>query len=292
MKIICIGRNYAAHAEELNHLIRGGAEYPAERSRQAGGGAEYPSGLRQIGSATECTAELPRLNRNATGCTAEQSWLDGGNTGCTAEPSPQAGDGAETLPERNRPGCGECSPEPIWFLKPDTALLRNNDPFYIPAFSQEVHYECELVVRIDRVGKSIAERFAHRYYKEVGLGIDFTARDLQREAIARGLPWERAKGFDHSAALSPEFIPLAELGGDVQRLHFELTIDGQVRQRGDTARMLFGIDRIIHHISQYITLKIGDLIYTGTPAGVGPVHPGDNLKASLEGHMLLDFDIR
>ena len=169
MKIICIGRNYAAHAEELNHLIRGGAEDPAERSRQAGGGAEYPSGLRQIGSATECTAEQPRLNRNATGCTAAQSWLDGGNTGCTAEPSSQAGDGAETLPERNRPGCGEYSPEPIWFLKPDTALLRNNDPFYIPAFSQEVHYECELVVRIDRVGKSIAERFAHRYYKEVGL---------------------------------------------------------------------------------------------------------------------------
>lgn len=150
--------------------------------------------------------------------------------------------------------------EPVFFLKPDTALLRNNDPFYIPSFSQEVHYECELVVRINRVGKCIEERFAHRYYDEVGLGI--------------------------------EFIPLAELGGDVQRLHFELTIDGQVRQRGDTARMLFGIDRIIHHISQYITLKIGDLIYTGTPAGVGPVHPGDNLKASLEGHMLLDFDIR
>ena len=152
--------------------------------------------------------------------------------------------------------------EPVFFLKPDTALLRNNDPFYIPSFSQEVHYECELVVRINRVGKCIEERFAHRYYDEVGLGIDFTARDLQREAIARGLPWERAKGFDHSAALSPEFIPLAELGGDVQRLHFELTIDGQVRQRGDTARMLFGIDRIIHHISQYITLKILHLIYT------------------------------
>lgn len=187
---------------------------------------------------------------------------------------------------------GKLPEEPMFFMKPDTALLRNNDPFYIPSFSQEVHYECELVVRINRVGKAISERFAHRYYDEVGLGIDFTARDLQREAIARGLPWERAKGFDHSAALSPEFIPLAELGGDVQRLHFELTIDGQVRQRGDTARMLFGIDRIIHHISQYITLKIGDLIYTGTPAGVGPVHPGDNLKASLEGHMLLDFDIR
>ena len=171
MKIICIGRNYAAHAEELNHQIRGGAEDPAERSRQAGDGTEYPSGLRQIGNATECTAELPRL--------------DGGNTGCTAEPSPQAGGGADTLPERNRPGCGECSPEPIWFLKPDTALLRNNDPFYIPAFSQEVHYECELVVRIDRVGKSIAERFAHRYYKEVGLGIDFTARDLPPK-VCRG----------------------------------------------------------------------------------------------------------
>ena len=169
MKIICIGRNYAAHAEELNHQIRGGAEDPAERSRQAGGGAEYPSGLRQIGSATECTAEQPRLNRNATGCTAAQSWLDGGNTGCTAEPSSQAGDGAETLPERNRPGCGEYSPEPIWFLKPDTALLRNNDPFYIPAFSHEVHYECELVVRIDRVGKSIAERFAPVSYTHLTL---------------------------------------------------------------------------------------------------------------------------
>ena len=118
------------------------------------------------------------------------------------------------------------------------------------------------------------------------------ASTTRRRAIAEGLPWESCKAFDRSAAISPEFVSLQELGGDVQRLHFELTIDGQVRQRGDTARMLFGIDRIIHHISQYITLKIGDLIYTGTPAGVGPVHPGDNLKASLEGHMLLDFDIR
>ena len=292
MKIICIGRNYAAHAEELNHLIRGGAEYPAEQSRQAGGGAEYPSGLRQIGSATECTAELPQLNRNATGCTAEQSWLDEGNTGCTAEPSSQAGDGADTLPERNRPGSGECSPEPIWFLKPDTALLRNNDPFYIPAFSQEVHYECELVVRIDRVGKSIAERFAHRYYKEVGLGIDFTARDLQRQAAAEGLPWERSKAFDRSAAISPEFVSLQELDGDVQKLHFTLEVNGQTRQTGDTRQMLFTVDRIIAAVSRYMTLRMGDLIYTGTPAGVGPVSPGDNLRAVLEGRELLNFDIR
>ena len=199
MKIICIGRNYAAHAEELNHLIRGGAEYPAEQSRQAGGGAEYPSGLRQIGYATECTAELPQLNRNATGCTAEQSWLNGGNTGCTAEPSPQAGDGAETLPERNRPGCGECSPEPIWFLKPDTALLRNNDPFYIPAFSQEVHYECELVVRIDRVGKSIAERFAHRYYKEAVSYTHLRAHETKANLVCR-LLLEKKKKTDQDGA--------------------------------------------------------------------------------------------
>ena len=182
--------------------------------------------------------------------------------------------------------------EPVFFLKPDTALLRNNDPFYIPSFSQEVHYECELVVRINRVGKGIAERFAHRYYDQVGLGIDFTARDLQREAIARGLPWERAKGFDHSAALSPEFIPLAELGGDVQSLHFTLEVNGQTRQRGDTSGMLFSVDRIIASVSQYMTLRMGDLLYTGTPAGVEPVRPGDNLRAVLEGRELLNFDIR
>lgn len=182
--------------------------------------------------------------------------------------------------------------EPIWFLKPDTALLRNNDPFYIPAFSHEVHYECELVVRIDRVGRSIAEKFAHRYYREVGLGIDFTARDLQREAIAKGLPWEPAKAFDRSAALSPEFLPLAELGGDVQNLRFELSVNGEVRQQGFTGDMLFSVDRIVAAVSEYTTLRMGDLIYTGTPAGVGPVVPGDCLRATLEGRELLDFDIK
>lgn len=187
---------------------------------------------------------------------------------------------------------GTAPEEPIFFLKPDTALLRNNDPFYIPSFSREVHYECELVVRIERVGRAVSERFAHRYYSSVGLGIDFTARDLQREAIAAGLPWERAKAFDRSAALSPEFIPLAELGGDVQRLEFSLEVNGEVRQRGDTSQMLFGVDRLIACVSRYMTLRTGDLLYTGTPAGVGPVRPGDNLRATLAGRKLLDFDIR
>ena len=182
--------------------------------------------------------------------------------------------------------------EPMFFMKPDTALLRNNDPFYIPRFSQEVHYECELVVRIDRVGRAIEERFARRYYNEVGLGIDFTARDLQRRAAALGLPWEMAKSFDHSAAISPEFIPIEELGGDVQRLGFEMAIDGEVRQRGDTSMMVHTVDRLIAYVSQFVTLRMGDLIYTGTPAGVGPVHAGENLTASLCGRKLLDFEIR
>lgn len=183
-------------------------------------------------------------------------------------------------------------PEPVFFLKPDTALLRNNNPFYVPDFSRDVHYETELVVRICRVGRAIEERFAPRYYKEVGLGIDFTARDLQRRCIAEGLPWEVCKGFDYSAAVSPEFLPLSELGGDIQNLRFEMSLNGELRQQGDTARMIFGVDRLIAHISRFITLKMGDLLFTGTPVGVGPVSPGDHLQASLEGRSLLDFDIK
>ena len=185
----------------------------------------------------------------------------------------------------------ELPKEPLFFLKPDTALLRNNDPFYIPSFSNEVHYECELVVRITRLAKCIDEKFASRCYEEVGLGIDFTARDIQREAIAKGLPWELAKGFDHSAALSNEFIPLSELGGDVQNLRFEMELNGEVRQQGFTGDMLFSVDKIISHISRYMTLRIGDLIYTGTPVGVGAVKVGDNIKARIGGHTLLDFDV-
>ena len=185
----------------------------------------------------------------------------------------------------------ELPKEPLFFLKPDTALLRNNDPFYIPSFSNEVHYECELVVRITRLAKCMDVKFASRCYEEVGLGIDFTARDLQREAIAKGLPWELCKGFDHSAALSNQFVPLAELGGDVQNLEFEMELNGEVRQRGFTKDMLFTVDKIIAHVSKYMTLRIGDLIFTGTPVGVGAVKPGDNIKARIGGHTLLDFDI-
>jgi 2-keto-4-pentenoate hydratase/2-oxohepta-3-ene-1,7-dioic acid hydratase in catechol pathway len=177
-------------------------------------------------------------------------------------------------------------------MKPDTALLRNNDPFYVPDFSHRVDYECELVVRINRVGRAIAQKFAHRYYSEVGLGIDFTARDLQSEAIANGLPWEACKAFDRSAALSPEFLKLADLGGNVGDLHFEMALNGELRQKGWTGDMIFPVDKIIAHVSRFVTLKMGDLIYTGTPVGVGRVEPGDRLTASLEGRELFDFRIK
>ena len=187
---------------------------------------------------------------------------------------------------------GEPSAEPIYFMKPDTALLRNNDAFYIPKFSEQVDYETELVVKINRVGKCIEERFAHRYYDEVGLGIDFTARDLQRRAMAEGLPWEQAKGFDHSAAISSRFLSLSELGKSVDELRFEMTINDEVRQVGEPKMMIHSVEKIISYVSKFMTLKMGDLIYTGTPAGVGPVKKGDVLRATLEGVELLNFDIR
>ena len=196
------------------------------------------------------------------------------------------------IQEKDLGGGGIRPSEPLFFMKPDTAMLRNNDPFYIPPFSNEIHYECELVVRINRVGRYIEERFAHRYYDEVGLGIAFTARDLQRRAIAEGLPWEACKSFDYSAALAPQFLSLAELGGKVQELNFELALNGEVRQQGDTRQMLWTVDQLIAHVSKYVTLRMGDLLFTGTPSGVGKVSAGDNLRATLCGHEMLNFDIR
>ena len=205
MKLICIGRNYAAHAAELN-------------------------------------------------------------------------DGAE-LPK-----------EPLFFLKPDTALLRNNDPFYIPAFSNEVHYECELVVRINKLGKNIAPRFAHRYYDAVTVGVDITARDMQERFRKQGLPWELCKGFDGSAVLG-DFIPV-ERFAHMQNIHFHLDIDGHTVQRGHTVDMLFGVDELVSYVSQFFMLKTGDLIFTGTPVGVGPLQIGQHVEGFLEGERVLAFNVR
>ena len=181
--------------------------------------------------------------------------------------------------------------EPVIFMKPDSAILKDGKPFFIPGFSSEVHYETEVVVRICRLGKNIAPRFAHRYYDAVTVGIDFTARDLQRKFREVGNPWELCKGFDNSAAIG-SFISLEQAGGDLQNLDFHLTIDDKEVQRGNTSNMLFKVDDIISYISRFMTLKIGDLLFTGTPAGVGPVSIGQHLQGYLGKEKLLDFNIR
>lgn len=181
--------------------------------------------------------------------------------------------------------------EPVIFMKPDSAILKDGKPFFVPDFSHEVHYETEVVVRICRLGKNIAPRFAHRYYDAVTVGIDFTARDLQRKFREAGNPWELCKGFDNSATIGT-FISLEQAGGDLQNLDFHLDIDGCEVQRGNTADMLFKIDDIIAYVSRFMTLKIGDLLFTGTPAGVGPVSVGQHLQGYLGGEKLLDFHIR
>lgn len=181
--------------------------------------------------------------------------------------------------------------EPVIFMKPDSALLKDGKPFFLPDFSNEVHYETELVVRICRLGKHIAPRFARRYYDAVTVGIDFTARDLQRRFREQGYPWELSKAFDASAAIG-DFVPLEQVGGDVQNLNFHLTVDDREVQRGCTADMLFRVDDIIAYVSRFMTLKIGDLLFTGTPAGVGPVSVGQHLQGYLEQEKVLDFYIR
>ena len=204
MKIICIGRNYAKHAEELNNLI----------------------------------------------------------------------------PE-----------EPVVFLKPETALLLKKHPFFIPEHSNELHHELELVIKINRLGKHIEPIFAHKYYSEVGLGIDFTARDVQTKSKERGLPWEKAKAFDGSAAVS-KFFSLESLDKDIQDINFHLDINGKTVQQGNTKNMLFPVNEIISHVSKYFTLKTGDLIFTGTPAGVGPVKRNDLLELYLEGKRVFYFNVK
>ena len=188
-------------------------------------------------------------------------------------------DGALYKPER-----------PVIFTKADSALLKGGKPFFVPDWSEQVDYETELVVRICRLGKGISERFAHRYYDAVTVGIDFTARDWQREARQKGLPWEICKGFDGSAAIG-EWVDMAALH-DIQTLHFRLDINGRTVQEGFTGDMLYRVDELVSYISQFFTLKTGDLLYTGTPVGVGPVHIDDHLEGWLEGRKVLEMNCK
>lgn len=180
--------------------------------------------------------------------------------------------------------------DPVIFTKADSALLKNGKPFFIPDFTSRCDYETEIVVRICRLGKSIPKQFAYRYYDAVTVGIDFTARDMQAYFRENGLPWELCKGFDGSAVLGT-FIP-KEKFLDVQRLNFSLKIDGKTVQEGCSADMIFKIDEIIAYVSKFFTLKTGDIIYTGTPAGVGPVSVGQHLEGFIEDKKLLEFNVR
>lgn len=194
---------------------------------------------------------------------------------------------AEHIQELNN----ERPEEPVIFTKPDTAVLRNNTPFYYPDFSKDVHHEVELVLRICREGKNIEEKFAHKYYDAIGIGIDFTARDLQQKAKEKGLPWDIAKGFNGSAPISDKFIPVGEFK-DLKNISFKLKVDGDFKQQGNTSLMLFSFDYIILYLSRFFTLKTGDLIFTGTPKGVGPVKVGNVLSAYIEDEKLLEFEVK
>jgi len=179
---------------------------------------------------------------------------------------------------------------PVIFMKPDTALLKDNKPFYHPEFSQDIHHEIELVLKVSKEGKHINEKFAADYFDEIGLGIDFTARDIQSRHKEKGLPWELAKGFDNSAPVS-NFFPKSQFT-DLTNLNLKLDVNGQTRQDGNTKDLLFSFEKLIAFVSQYITLKKGDLIFTGTPEGVAAVKPGDRLEGYLQGEKLLDFYVK
>ena len=181
--------------------------------------------------------------------------------------------------------------DPVIFTKPDTAIIRNNAPFYYPDFSKDIHHEVELVLRICKEGKNIEEKFAPKYFDSIGVGIDFTARDWQQKAKAKGLPWDIAKGFNGSAPLSDKFIPVADFK-NLTDINFKLELNGALKQQGNTSLMLFPFNYIISYLSKFFTLKTGDLIYTGTPSGVGPVAVGDKLSAYIENDNMLEFEVR
>lgn len=180
--------------------------------------------------------------------------------------------------------------EPLFFIKPDSAVLRNNDDFYLPDFSNDVHYEAEIYVKIHKKGKNIDEKFAPKYYNEIGIGIDITARDIQSVCKEKGLPWEKAKGFDGSAPMS-KTLPLSDFD-DINAINFELHINGKVMQKGFTGDMLFDVNRIIAEASKYFMFKIGDVVFTGTPEGVGKLNAGDHLEAYIEDKKMMDFNIK
>ena len=180
--------------------------------------------------------------------------------------------------------------EPIFFLKPDTALIKDDQPFYYPEFSKEIHHEVELVIKIKKAGKNIQSQFANKYYDEIGIGIDFTARDIQQDCKKKGLPWEKAKAFDGAAPIG-KFIDKKQFS-DEKNINFHLNINGNTIQKGNTKDLLFSFDTIIEYVSKFFTLKTGDLIYTGTPEGVGAVSIGDRLEAYIENQKLLDFEIK
>lgn len=180
--------------------------------------------------------------------------------------------------------------EPVVFMKPDSSLLKKNKPFFLPGFSNDIQYELEVVVKISKLGKSISPKFASRYYDEITAGIDITARDIQTRLSKSMLPWEISKGFDGSAPIG-DFIPVSS-AGDIRNLDFRLEINDKIVQHGNTSDMIFGVDELISYISQYFTLKTGDLIFTGTPSGVGPLKRNDHLVAYIGDKPLLDFLIK
>jgi fumarylpyruvate hydrolase len=180
--------------------------------------------------------------------------------------------------------------EPVVFMKPDSALLKNNKPFFIPDFTQELHYETELIIKFNRLGKNIDSKFSQRYFAEIGLGVDFTARDLQRKLKAEGKPWEISKAFDNSAVIG-NFLPVTELG-DIQNIRFRLDLNGKTVQNGNSADMIFPINELISYVSRFFTIKIGDILFTGTPVGVGKVTIGDRLEGYIFDKKMFDFYVK